>query len=75
LWYVVCSKERTIKFSTNISADAGRRLRTTAFEQNVSSSAICEIALKSLFTSMPQDRLANYLRKRGACLRRKAKPV
>jgi hypothetical protein len=53
-----------------MSVEMGRRLRTATFDEKVSSSAICEIAISQLFDRVSRDRLGGYLRKRGACLRR-----
>lgn len=61
---------RAIKFSINISANVGFRLRDTAFDERLSESSIVEVALTELFAGVPREDLGNFLRKHGAVLRR-----
>jgi len=61
-----------LKFSVNLSADAGGELKRIAFEQRVSESSIIEIALRQLFRRVAPERLGAFLKHNGACLRRRS---
>lgn len=61
-----------LKFSINVSADVGTRLKELAFQQRLSESSIVEVALKHLFSRVDDDVLGAFLRQNGACLRRKS---
>lgn len=61
-----------VKLSVNVTRNVGARLRRLAFDQRVSESSIVEIALEVLFSRMTDSELAEFLRERGASLRRTA---
>lgn len=61
-----------LKFSINLSSDIGAELRRIAFEQRVSESSVIEIALRHMFRKISSERLGNFLKQNGACLRRRS---
>lgn len=58
------------KLSINLSDTVAQRLRRMAFDHSVSESSIIEVALKELFRSAPAAQLGDFLKRRGANLRR-----
>jgi hypothetical protein len=62
---------KAVKFSVNLSADVAHELKRIAQDECVSESSIIEIALRQIFVRISRDRLAPFLRKHGACLRRR----
>jgi hypothetical protein len=61
---------KTVKLSVNVSATVGERLRRIAFVERLSESSIVTIALDHLFNGKNDESLAQFLRERGASLRR-----
>ena len=59
-----------MKFSVNVSADVGEKVRAVAYEEAVSRSCIIDVALQELFRAIPPEGRARFLRENGACLRR-----
>ncbi len=59
-----------VKLSVNVTHDVGSRLRKIAFQERLSESSIVEIALESLFAKSTDAQIGNFLRDRGASLRR-----
>jgi hypothetical protein len=64
------SPESSVKFSVNVSGDIGQRLRRIAFEERLSESSIVQIALSIMFAKTSDSGVGEFLRERGASLRR-----
>ena len=60
----------TVKLSVNVSVDVGQRLRRIAFEERLSESSIVQIALSLMFDKLAVEATGDFLRERGASLRR-----
>jgi len=58
------------KLSINVSQESGLRLKRLVFEQDVSESAIIEIALREFLDREPRRGWESALRQKGATLRR-----
>ena len=58
------------KLSINLQGTVAQKLRRIAFEHTVSESSVIEIALKELFRCAPHGQLGDFLKRRGATLRR-----
>lgn len=63
-------ESQTQKISVNVPASVGERVRRIAFETNVSKSSIVQISLELLFAKTNDATIGDYLRERGATLRR-----
>ena len=59
-----------VKLSVNVSGGVGDALRRLAFDERLSESSIVEVALTELFSHNDGPGLGNFLRARGASLRR-----
>lgn len=62
---------KTHKLSVNVNAEVGTRLHELAFQGRFSESSIVDIALRDLFKRGNNVVLVEFLRDRGATLRRK----
>ena len=67
------SAEVSVKLSVNVSGDVGRRLRRIAFEERLSESSIVQIALSLMFDRTNGGSVGEFLREKGASLRRDVK--
>jgi len=63
-----------VKVSHTLTSDVAERLRTFAFYERFSESAVIEYALVRLFASADDSALGTALRRTGAGRRRKAQP-
>jgi hypothetical protein len=61
-----------LKFSINLTTSVGSELKRIAFDNRLSESSIVEVALIQLFARVSPEVLGTFLRRNGACLRRKA---